>query len=240
MRLACIALVLSIAALARPAGAAGINLAWDDCGPNGVAAKTWACDANEGRHVLIGSVVPPVDVPRFVGVDLVLWFGLDAATVPPWWDFTYGTGCRSRSVVLDTDFSETPSGGTACADVFAAEGAGGVADYDIGFIGPNRARLIAFWATPDERALTRDVETYLFRLVLDHVRTVGTDACAGCATATCVLFYRAVLVQPAGVGDFELSWPHDFQTAGWNGGSGSLCSVAVRRATWGAIKSLYR
>jgi len=100
------------------------------------------------------------------------------------------------------------------------------------------------------------------RLRIDHVKTTGTDACAGCTDPVCILFSSINLITPnpadnrlvsAGANDV------DSQLTTWQYGSprnleqncdrfGCFptfeCVVgpptSARNSTWGSVKALYR
>lgn len=220
------------------AHASGLNLAWDDCGAAGATLRSFACDTNDGRQVLIGSAEPPQPLERFVGADIVLQVCVEGATLAPWWQLNL-TGCRGGALTMNADFSGTPSAGTACADIFQGQGGGGIGAYLVGYGGRNLARIAAFWAMPFERRLDT-VETYLFRLVFDQRRTVGADACDGCAAHGVVIFEYVLLAQPAGVGDVYLNHAKMSQWAMWQQTPYQCFWSPVRRVGWGLIKSLYR
>src|SRR5689334_4998752 len=81
-------LVLIVLLAVRPAAAraGGINLAWDDCGTFGTAAKTAACNTNAGGSTMVVSVVP--DHPMtLTGADLLIQASTSRDILPPWWDF---------------------------------------------------------------------------------------------------------------------------------------------------------
>lgn len=236
---AALALAIAIAAfLPGAARAAGVNLSWDECGPAGQPNRTFACDTDTGRSVLVGSVVSPVRLERFVGADIAMdlqtgTLCCSAGPMPSWWDLSSPTGCRAGALSMSVDFSSPPSGGTACRSVFGGTGGGGIGAYNLGFGGPSRARLVAFWAQPYETVLTT-VETYIFRFVIDHRRTIGADACEGCHVPVVIVLNMIRLAQPAGVGDYEITNAAHEQYVHWSG------TTPVRGASWGLLKSLYR
>jgi hypothetical protein len=65
------------------ASAAGINLAWDDCGEAGTELRKFACDVNSGTpFALVASFVPPAGVAEFLGLSATLMVESDAEILP--------------------------------------------------------------------------------------------------------------------------------------------------------------
>jgi hypothetical protein len=82
-------------------------------------------------------------------------------------------------------------------------------------------------------------ELYLFRLTINHERTTGVTACAGCDVRCCIWLRRLTLWP-----DFiELWYDPDAGNlcATWQGaGSGGCVGTPAKNTTWGQIKNLYR
>jgi hypothetical protein len=225
-----------LAISATVASAAGLNLSWLDCGTEGVTNRNGTCGTS-GSNRLIASVIAPQQLDRFVGIDVVMDLQTASSPLPAWWDLRAGVGCRPTALSMSTDFSTTTSEGGACTDIFQAQGGGGVGAYNIGFGGPNRARIVAFWAVPDERVLTTN-ETYMFQM---NISNTGTASCAGCQDPACIVLNLIRLAQPAGAGDFEVTNPANANYVTWFGGTpGCPGTVPAKNATWGQVKSLYR
>lgn len=227
-----------LAISATVASAAGLNLKYNDCGADGISNKTFTCASNSGTNALVASVVAPQALSRFVGIDVVMDLQTAGPALPAWWDLRGGVGCRPNALSMSTDFSGTPSGGANCEDIFLGGGGGGIGAYNVGFGGPNRARIVAFWAVPDERPLSTN-ETYMFRMVFNNT---NTTVCGGCLEPACIVLNLIRLAQPAGAGDFEVTNAAEAQHVTWQGGTGIACpgTVPAKNATWGQVKSLYR
>jgi hypothetical protein len=104
-------------------------------------------------------------------------------------------------------------------------------------------------------------EYFALTAIINHQKTVGTDACAGCDLGACIGFVGAKLMRSATV-------PHGYlppgeviilpaalvdQVVTWQGGAGiaipnylgagwTYCPGATpaRNRTWGAVKAIYR
>ncbi len=232
-----------LALTASFASAAGINLAWDDCGLNGTMVKTDACNSNTGApNMLVASFVPPSNVVEFLGLSAQIDITSESATLPDWW--RHGTGqCRSTTG-LSTGFDFT-SGPFSCIDFYTGAAAGGFA-YDVGYGSPNRARLRIQCAVPFEnRGPVSDVdEHYAFRVNLQRAKTTGTGNCAGCNVLSYIVLNSIQLFQPPE----QNNDPDIFNPGGgsicatWQAPPGTQCplSTPTSKASWGQIKSLYR
>src|SRR4029077_3147995 len=93
--------------------------------------------------------------------------------------------------------------------------------YDVGFGGPNRARMRVIFAMPNVAAvpLTEGQEYYDFKMVLLNTKTVGTGSCGGCDVAAAIGLTYLEVDQVTGTGpNVLMSGPQyitDRSTAGW-------------------------
>ena len=85
------------ASMTRSASAAGVDLAWDDCGVYGTMLKTFSCNSNVGLpFMLYGSFVPPPDIDQFVGIAAQVDVCTMTSSFVDWW--AHGTGyCRGTN-----------------------------------------------------------------------------------------------------------------------------------------------
>ncbi len=232
--------VLGLMACAAPAGAAGINLAWDDCGTHGVLNKSFACTTNSGpRFTLFASFAPPADVDRFLGlsgqIDVTSW----SATFPNWWKHGDGQCRGGTSLTTSMDFIEGPFN---CTDVFVAR-APTVFLYEVGFGGPHRARLHVAGALrlEDAEPLDPSVEYYAFKVLIDRTRSTGPGSCAGCCTRMDLVLNEIQLFQPIDANnDPIISNSLNWQMASWQASTPSCEVTPVRAGTWGQLKGLWR
>lgn len=235
--LACFALCLPVTAPA----AEGLNLSWDNCGSNGVSAKTFACNTTVGTDVLVASMRAPAGITQLKGVEGQIDIRSSSANLPDWWKHNSlplggdPLACRGNAgldVDIETDFQ-------TCEDAWDTE-ANISHDYDIAFVSPNRARLrVTVDIAPLERALIADLEYLLFRVNLHHDKATGAGSCTGCSTSACIVFNEAKLV--VGSGFVNLSTVADRNHVSWQSlPAGCPGSTEVLRSTWGKIRSLYR
>lgn len=246
----CLALI-ALTAIAPRAHATGVNLAWNDCGNFGSCNQIFACDTNgPGVFTLVGSFVPPEGVTQFTGEELVVDFLANGAQIPDWWQFKNTGTCRQTAFNASVDFFSGPD---HCLDYWQGQGAGGIAAWRVGAaVGPgypaNYGRLLMAFAVPPNlvTGLNANAEYYAFKLTFTKAKTVGTGACAGCDVPVAAMFSSCRLVQPAGVGDYQLTQWQDWAFASWQNATynvydvGYSCPpVPVKNKTWGSIKSLY-
>ena len=84
------------------------------------------------------------------------------------------------------------------------------------------------------------VEAYCFKLTIDHAKTIGADACAGCLEGVCVVLNEIKLNenQPW---ERVITNPLSRNYVTWQGGIPDCPGATpVRNTTWGRVKSLYR
>jgi hypothetical protein len=115
---------------------------------------------------------------------------------------------------------------------------------------PNRARIRVVFAVPTTLAFPVDATSqyYAFKVLIRNLKTTGSGSCAGCSTPACIVLDFIQLDPPNGVGNVLISQPLDRLDVSWQCPSfpvteGGLCfnscPVPARKASWGAIKSLY-
>jgi hypothetical protein len=223
-----------------PGFAAGINLAWDNCGREGQPDMAASCVETPVPYVLVGSVVPPPGLTSVVGFQAILDIQVEGDALPSWWEM--GQGCRSGKMSALWDFT---SGPYSCTDLWEGQGVIAMMYYDRDPRG-NRARISIIAAVPTTmaRAMNPGTEYYLFKLV---IQKSGTMSCAGCRTPACIQLSEVRIVQPDPMPDKFVRERADFNHATWQGGIGSpdsdlsACRAdAVQNRTWGQIKNAWR
>ncbi len=222
--------------------AGGIDLSWADCGSFGAAAKTFACDREGERLVIVGSAIAGVTMPQLNGQYSILELQSNASTLPAWWQLST-SGCRATSpssITSDFDFT---SGGS-CADPWQGSAMGGI-DYQSGFGGSNRARIRTICAIATPTAISATEEYSFFKIRISTNRTTGPSGCTGCNEGACIVFDSIQLTQPAGVGDVTITDSIlrnsvQWQSAGPSGGAGICPGASLQTVkTWGGVKQMY-
>jgi len=236
-----IAVALLLVTLAPAARAGGINLSWDDCGSSGFAQKSFACTSNSGIHYFFVSAIPNAPIPLLNGQTDVLTIQTPSATLPAWWQWQNG-GCHSLSLATSFLFSSMSN----CTDPWGDQAVGGhIFDYPVSGYGADVGRLQAISALPAGAEMPADDvhELYLARVGLNHNRSAGAGACAGCLQSACIVLKSVTLCGPNGSPTYLLTnpllrqhivWQDPAQLAGCPG------ATPARDRTWGAVKSLYR
>ncbi len=238
--------LLLLAAPAAPASASGFSMAWDQCFESGGASqRLFACDADTGMDVLAVSVVPPADMPQFMGASVIIGVFVTSGDLPPWWQTAAGQ-CRADAIVPSFDPTAlplTPDCPSLWGDTVPVQGW----VIQQGLDGPGTFRINSAASVPPgyERMVYGNVESYLVEQVIFlHAKTVGADACEGCGTGACLRLTELTLSQPAGVGDYVVyneAYPGSSgATFNAQGGNNSPCATPTVNRTWGAVKSLYR
>lgn len=264
-----LALVLSpVHAHAAATSPPGVNLRWDQCyGDGGVQYKNFACDTNTGSDQLVGSFELASEIPGVNGLEINVDLGSASAAFPAWWALYSAGTCRAAAITANPT---PPPASVRCVDWAAGQASGGVAAYSIGLDTPNRARLLMGFAVSaaNIQDLVAGQEYFAFNVVIRHIKTVGSGACAGCLEPMRIFFSCVEVVQGLNPstrfqdganysGSQWVSWqqgyPINIQHGCVSTGGGLYCidpttwfdvvpySVTPTRAsTWSAVKSLYR
>ena len=234
--------------LALPASAfgAGLNLAWNDCGPAGNYNKTFACNTNSADHEMIVSFDPPTVIPDANGIQCILDLRSVSSTLPSWWQFVNAGSCRMASLTARTD-------PRSCVDTWQGHGMPSIAAYQVTANNPslptNRARIVSAVALPASQtaAVEPGIEYFGIGIRINSAKTVGAGACGGCDVPLCIILSELIITAPGSV--WAITNPLNSHFVTWQGGlesaielNGYGCpggSPAVNR-TWGMIKSIYR
>lgn len=232
----------------------GMNLSWDDCGTFGVSNKTFTCDTNTGSRSIFGSFIPPGNVTKVTGEEMVLDFICNDVSLPSWWQFKFAGSCRQTAFSVSDTWPNLCSGNTVpcCADYWFLNGASmNVVQEDTARWGGRtvpRARIKLLGAIAISAAAPVDstLEYYSFNFTITNVKTVGSPSCAGCDIPVCVVLNSIRLTQPVGtlpVANIDIWNAKTLHSnwVTWQGGGGADCAaVPVKSQTWGQIKTLYR
>ncbi len=252
------------AAVPHPPEAGHVSLAWDQCwSEGGVAHKHFACNADTGYDVIVASFVSDSAISKFVGLLGVVEGQSLSPTLPDWWQLFNTGACRQTSLSASFDFTSWPN--VSCHDLWMGLAQGGIADYQTTLFPPpapinvpasNRLQVRVGAGFVEPETLLAGVQYYAFRLIIDHAKSTGAGACAGCSTGICISLTEILLSYQAGPSTYSyqltqelenksISWQCATGTAPsqWTGGSCDPvagCSVPARNRTWGSIKALYR
>ena len=215
------------------AAPAGVDLAWDNCLPEGgTALHYFACDRNTYPYQPVGTMVasfaPATDHPYFIGIEAVIDLLADAATLPDWWQMFNTGSCRPTGLATSMDFTAAPQ--ESCTDAWVGLGQGGIAAYKtVAFPGgapevftPNAGRIRLAFGVQDPVPITADTHYYGFKLMINAMKTVGTGACAGCEVPVCLALTEVRVYDNAGPNYEALTLPIHNQVIGWQCGQGTV------------------
>lgn len=227
--------------------AAGINLSWNACTPEGgVQQKSFACTSNSGIRTLYGSFALAQDAAQAVGIEVVVDITTQSASLPSWWQLFSPGSCRPASLSVAFEFSTEP--GTICNDPWGGQATGGIGAYQTSWTSPpvpsrdpRTARIRMTAAVPQElaSALIADTEYYGFKLNINSAKTVGTSACSGCLDPVCIKLISISVVSsnsPAEV----LTQALVSSVTTWQSATNCTAMMNQRALVWGAIRALYR
>ncbi len=246
MKLATLIGAVLLATTATNASGAGVNFAWNSCfgEGTGVSNKNFACASNDGSQVAVGSFVAPTHLVALQGYQMIIDLQSAGSALPPWWQFRNIGTCRQIS--LSANFVGSPAN-QVCVDPYAGGGVGTINLYSIAYKGnPTRAHLDMISANTTPGPIDANVEYAAFNVVINNAKTVGTGACAGCATPVCLVLNNINLIQSGVAGDFRLTQAANpgSNYITWQGGAvgglGCPAATPTRNSTWGSVKSLYR
>lgn len=250
------AILLSGALLALTAtvaaAAPGLNLGWNQCGIGGAVNKTFNCNSNSGLFTAVGSYLSGDTEGRsMAGNDIVIDLQSATAPLPAWWAFKNVGTCRQTALTVSADFSSDlggPNGSGDCQDIWAGQAQGGLAAYNIGYGGPNRARIIVAYglAASFQTMPAPDTEYGSFRMGINATKTapISAPGCGGCSDPVCIVLNEVKQTTPGGLFTIRIGAPALRNYVTWQGGQiqppGCPLATPTRNATWGSVKALYR
>jgi len=241
-------ILLALTASVALAGHLNLNYGagcWSDGTP--LAAKTFACNVNSGNFQMTASFIPTAPRADWVGMTAILdGHTQPGVPLPAWWQF-YNTGsCRQASMSTSADFTSSPAIG--CMDPFGGLANGGIGAYQTTLYPPpaplnvppaNRFRLKVAYGLTTEGDLPVGVEYYAFRATVNYLKTMGTTACAGCATPLTMVLEE---IRSTGLasGSELITLPAGNGCLTWQVGGPGCGETPAVNSTWGQVKSLYR
>ena len=227
---------------------AQVDLAWDACGAAGHVDRAFACDVNSVIHRMVSSFVAPPGITNFVGARTEV---IVAGNLGPWWGLMVG-GCRNGAMSSeDVSALELPG-----CEVPLISTDYGLAHYEPNYGGnPRRGRITVDTGLElgdYSSVLTAGTEYQANIIQIRSTRTVGANACSGCAEPVCFVTSRVVVGEMwypcpgcAPTGRETVFQGGDQAFVLWQGGAiadeaGCPGATANRRQSWGLVKSLYR
>jgi hypothetical protein len=258
-RLELVLLLFAMTALLRPgqAAAEGVNVAWNHCfgQGTGVQNESFACDVNDGTHVMTGSFVLGTGISQVVGLEIIIDLAAASPSLPAWWDLFNLGSCRENS--LSANFVPDPAD-PACPDWSRGQAVGGIANYCT-ISGPCldhptsanlvRLKLAVAVAQQNARDLAAGTEYFAYHVALDDVGTVGPGSCSGCDVPVCIVLNSINVVGKSNIGTRLLTTANapGSNFVSWQGGgvpvghgpSGCPAATATHRSAWGQLKALY-
>ena len=159
----------------------GLGLRWSDCpGGGGAVTRPFACTVNTGTDELVASLVAPEGVTELMSFEAeFLVIGEEGLPLADWWRLQAG-GCRSGLQI-----ASATGAGTCPAVGLNGLSAQVVYPYPKG-VNYEGIRVVGAF---DGASVPLDPGTdyELFRLRINHTRTVGAGACAGCSAPVAVI-----------------------------------------------------
>jgi len=245
-QLALLLIVTALMCSAAPSRAAGVNLSWNACTPEGgVQNRTFACNTNLGSRTLFASFILASDFSNAVGFVARVDITAEGDSLPAWWRFDGPNTCRTG---LSASFGFASDPNTICVDPLLSQATGALAGYRTVWTNPQvpgenpataQALVIAAVREDQTQTLIAGTEYYAFKLTLNSSKTVGTGACAGCSTPVC-LTVSEIEVDGSGNTTQVLTDPIVASTATWQSPQQCPGSFAALNVTWGQIRSVLK
>jgi|KBSSwiStaDraftv2_1062776.scaffolds.fasta_scaffold97659_2 hypothetical protein len=236
-----------------PATSPGVNLTWSRCHGEGIGTqnRAFACDTNDGSEELVVSFVLPAPLAQVSGNEAFIDLISQDDPLPAWWDFKNAGTCRQLSLTFNTT---ADANDVVCVDWAQGGSSGGIGAYatgtppSMGSIDPaladrHRMCAIALAVPPDAHVdLLAETEYFAFNLVINHAKTLGTDACAGCSGSVCLVLQYLVVHTPIFANNVRLQGgtTPGSNMATWQGSGADCALVPVKNKTWGEVKAMYR
>lgn len=184
------------------------------------------------------------DQPLCTGIEVTVEVTAATDSLPSWWQFFNSNACRRTSLAASFDFSAEP--GTACTDMWAGAGMGGIGAYQTYWTSPqvpsgmpNQARIRLGAAVPGTSPLqlVAGTEYYAFKLLVNDAKSVGNGACGGCETPVCLLLTEINVVQSNNQHE-QLTQAQSSQLVTWQEATNCPGGMTRTNITWGQIRSV--
>jgi len=246
-------LACSVAPVAHAQLTYGYDLSWNDCiGLPGAAANIdYACDGSRDGNPfkLVISFVSPYDLPKFAGAQANLNFRTQSLILlPDWWRFGVDE-CREGSIDFPGGRTGIGTGTTgACVDPWSPDSSGGGfrwSTHGDGGGAPGFGFLRLGFAQFPSGPIQAGQRYFLPPILIDPADPESCDGCdlPGCIAVTVVELYQDIGTPPQDNVIMEYR-PINRLFVTWQGGQiggfGCPAEVPTKRATWGAIKAIYR
>ncbi len=236
--------LVALALYSSSSSAAGFDLRWDACAADGgVSNKNFACDTDDGEHTMVASFTLDQPITGLFYVEAVLdLIVAGSQPVPVWWDFN---NCRLFAMTADANYDPAA---VNCSDWSGGLGAGVMSGYHSGGSiasgdSASHRRMTVICGVDPSVNVSQNQDYFLFNLVLVNSYTVDPGACAGCTVPVCIVLNSIRFFDATFQNITTLATPvaPGSNYAVWQGGVGANCSaVPAKKATWAAVKSLYR
>lgn len=243
-RLACLAPLLVVLA-ASPAAAAGAGIRWNSC--LGESNRNFACDRSTGSEALVGTFQAPASM-SMMAADAFVRITVAESDMPGWWTMWGNGSCRPGAATFSADVSAE----TDCDDPWQGNATGGFGLRSL----DDRGLLLAItMAVPRTAPVSiSGGQTYaFFRITIQHTRSMGAGACAGCNTPACITLESALLyphreeMNPGSPDPRLVELTEGIAGVGgagnivtWQGGTPTCTAGARKSSSWSDLKRRFR
>jgi len=214
---------LALLLFATSAQASGVNLTWVRCyGDGGVPNRAFACNANAGTNLLVGSFAFDSTLRMVQGMEFTIDLTTAAPSLPAWWQFKNTGACRQTAMNFNT--AANPND-VVCVDWANGQASGGIGAYTVGTQGPNTAQIRGVEAVPSSAYmdLPAGLEYFSFNILVSNVKTTGLSSCGGCTVPACLALSSMKIYTDSGNSFVMLTTPANGTRSNyvsWQGGDG--------------------
>jgi len=230
-------------ALAGTGPVQGLSIAWQDCRlpvGGGFSNQASGCGAVTIEFPLFPSFSLTSPIDSVYSMEMVIDVDVAADSLPAWWAMQVPP-CTGNGWAADGATS------LSCDDAWGGNGTGSFQGWLTRTPGGSKRHarlLVASGVLPQDAVALAAATSYTAGRIL--LRSVNVASCGdGCLTPACMVFNSLLIRRLHTPADEEIFITGP-EAAGsdrvvWQGGSGANCAaVPTRRATWGAVKALYR
>ena len=211
----------------------------------------YECDGSRNGQPFkcVVSVIPPVSVTQFVGIEAIIDIYLGSGPsehpigpLPDFWRLGVGE-CRDGNLIMP--MTTIGVGGTSCVNTWSGASTGGGYQYTSY---PDHGRMHLTFARSNSVSLTGGQQYVGMVFAFDTVgdTEIGYGECPGCCSSVAIVANQVNLYQVAGTPPQDIFYLTSgerpwvtWQSTNFPHQPGCVPSP-TRRTTWGSIKATYR
>lgn len=193
------ALWLLLGVLCHTRAEAQARIAWYDTRlSGGLQIERFACDSEDGRHVLVVSLQPGEDLVGVTKVSFEITVMASRESLPPWWAFDE-TGCRSTAIrIRNVNLNDPPFEAGFSHDAWLGRGASTTSAYERSADGRTGTLTVELVPRAGVRPVLLGGNDYALCAV-DIGNESTLSGCGGCSEGVCILLEKMSVSLETGV-----------------------------------------